>query len=143
MRLDLLDLVTSATREDILWLLKGARAPSYKIVAPSSTSKPAQGQGQGCHRWRSLAFRQKPVQSTCNPANSAKSAPTSRHIGSMRKGAPAVSPGETAGAQVRKRGAGGLVGADFAELAGLHVLCTGFAACCNTPPAIAALLMTS
>ena len=76
MRLDLLDLVTSATRKDILWLLKGGRAPSYKIVAPSSTSKPAQGQGQGCHRWRSLAFRQKPVQSTCNPANSAKSAPT-------------------------------------------------------------------
>ena len=90
MRLDLLDLVTSATRKDILWLIKGARAPSYKIVAPSSTSKPAQGQGQGCHRWRSLAFRQKPVQSTCNPANSAKSAPTRPPSRLVRTGAPAA-----------------------------------------------------
>ena len=63
----LLALVTSATREDIVRLLKGARAPSYKIPVRASNNRPRQGedQGRGVAGSRNTSLRVSTV-STCN-----------------------------------------------------------------------------
>ena len=62
----LLALVTSATREDIVRLLKGARAPSYKIPVRASNNRPRQGedQGRGVAGSRNTSLRVSTV-STC------------------------------------------------------------------------------
>ena len=63
----LLALVTYATREDIVRLLKGARAPSYKIPVRASNNRPRQGedQGRGVAGSRKTSLRVSTV-STCN-----------------------------------------------------------------------------
>ena len=63
----LLALVTSATREDIVRLLKGARAPSSKLPVRASNNRPRQGedQGRGVAGSRNTSLRVSTV-STCN-----------------------------------------------------------------------------
>ena len=92
----LLALVTSATREDIVRLLKGARAPSSKLPVRASNNRPRQGedQGRGVAGSRNTSLRVSTV-STCNANSGPVLGPASPAPPAMRTAALGVSPGET------------------------------------------------